>query len=262
MAAAQQGSFRVLASAILLQELAAIGVQNWSSLQRVLGYLRQIADGRLLRDTNDAAMRELRRGHALRRPESRLHRLTSESAWRLLTDRSGVRGVAEEAEREADEYLADERRLRDTVVAELRRHTPAGEKVQPNVWLWWTSDPAGRIWGFAEETAKSHGVDASPGLFKQLPAFWRFHAYKVARIALMHSRREGGALKKTDAADAHHYTAAAYVDIFVSDDTALHRTAEIVPRVPRPITLDDFARLYLGSPPPWPPVRLESRAAG
>ena len=39
---------------------------------------------------------------------------------------------------------------------------------------------------------------------------------------------------------------AGYADVFVSDDGPLHRTAEVIPGLRRPITLDDFARDYLG----------------
>lgn len=246
IAAVREGRLEIVASVILLQELAAIGAANWPAHQRVFGYLRHIASARLLRDTPDLVRCELRARHALRRSVARMGRAVSDAVWAQAMDRSKVEEITRLAQAETDQFIVDERRLRKHAARELRAVTSAEEAVEPNVWLWWSTDPAERVRVFAEETARAHGVELARGECARLPAFWRFHAYKVARIALVHSRREGGGLKATDAADAHHYAAAGYADVLVSDDGALHLTVEAIPRLPRPIRLADFARIYLG----------------
>src|SRR3989442_1366082 len=97
-----------------------------------------------------------------------------------------------------DTTASRDRRLRLAQgVRELRKGTPTDEAVEPNVWLWWTGEPIEHIRYFAEKTARSFGA-GSTGLveLQRMPALWRFNAYKAARIALMHSRREGGGLQK------------------------------------------------------------------
>lgn len=235
----------VVASPILLEELAKIGKTNWPAHLRVLGYLRSISSTRLLPFLKDLTRRELRARHALKRSEARLGRTASDDLWRVVMDPAEVPGIAAQMESEADGFLADERRMRAEAMRELREHTPPDEAVEPNVWKSWSEGPTEHIRSFAEKTARANGVEAEPGELERLPALWRFHAYKVARIALMHARREGGGLQRTDAADAHHYALAGYADVFVSDDGPLRLTAEAIPRLRRPITLDDFARQYL-----------------
>ena len=241
-----EGGLEIVASPILLEELAAIGVRNWPAHIRVLGYLRNIASPRVQLHPKDLIIRELRARHSLHRPGSRLNRSDSDELWKLVMDPQTVVEVTQQAQEEAEEFLREQRTLRVEAKGELRKGTPPDDAVEPNVWLWWTGEPIEHIRYFAKKTAQSFGADSVGLELQRMPALWRFNAYKAARIALMHSRREGGALQKTDAADALHYATAAYADVFVSDDGPLHRTAEIIPNLRRPITLDDFDRDYLG----------------
>ena len=195
-AAVRDGRLSVVASPILLQELAAIGVASWPAHLRVLGYLRSVAAPHLLCAMNDLALSELRAGHAVRRPETRLGRAKSDECWQIVMDQARAAELTREAQKAADDFLAEERKLRTEVVDKLRRGTPADEAVEPNVWLWWNHDPADHVRSFAERTARAHGATLPASELHRLPAFWRFHAYEVARIALMHARRAGGGLQE------------------------------------------------------------------
>lgn len=240
-AATRQGRLRVLATAQLLQELLVIGASNWSAHRRIMRYLSEVAEFRLMLDTKDLATRELRLGRSLSPSERLVSEATSRQAWRAMSERSSVADIAREVREETDRFVEDEFRLRDEVLARLRAVTPKGESVARNVWRWWTEDPARRVRDFAEATARARTSGLGMVSVEALPALWHFHAYKVARIALTLARRPGGGISRGDAADAHHYTAAAYVRVFVSDDTKLRRTALAINAGPHPMTITEFA---------------------
>jgi hypothetical protein len=63
---------------------------------------------------------------------------------------------------------------------------------------------------------------------REFGAIWRFHAYKLARIYL--NVAEGRRIKGSDLFDAHHYVAASYMNVMVSDDRDLRDTCPQIAR--------------------------------
>jgi len=92
------------------------------------------------------------------------------------------------------------------------------------------------------------GLLADPAAWPKpqaLQSIWRFHAYKMARIFL--NVGEGRKVLGSDMYDAHHYVAASYTDLLVTDDAGFQATCEAIPN-PRlkVVTFEEFVVKYLG----------------
>jgi hypothetical protein len=233
----------VLPSVSLLQELLAIGAVNWRAHLRVIGFLREIASPNILLITRDLARAELQVGRRLAGSERFISAADAKRLWAEVLKPDSVAEVTAAAKAEAARFAARDKALVQEVNRELAAITPKGESVPKNVRAWWLQDPKRHIRDFALKTAQSIANIPDTYPVERLPGLWNFHAYMSGRIYLMHGAHHE--IKPTDLADAHHYTAAAYADIFVSGDIPLRKIAQSIPGAKSPITLSEFDRMFL-----------------
>ena len=244
-----QGRIRLAASPVLFQELARHSGTNWPQYRRIVRYLRPLVRNRILLD-GPLLMRNEFRARTSLNPSGRFaekNHITR--SWRTFSDRALLAAIVPRAREDADACALQHEELRKTLA-------PALEAIRPTVTLhvalmsWWAKDGFSTVYDMALESLDEMGRDLAgvrfPASFpvSQLPAFWHGLSYRFGRVIV--DLAEGRKIRPSDYADPVHYAAAAYADVFLTDDTPMHHVHQLIPwSTVRPIRLADFFRRFL-----------------
>lgn len=245
-----RGGSRIAFSVAILDELAAVAKHDRGLFDRITGFL-WLGEDRLLRSTYDLAHLEVaaRRRLVDREPfESRdvrrdVRRWYGQGAF-LAERAADVRRQTEEFKREEEARRADVRRQ---VAASPQIRRPIAVESRD----WWATAEQ-RIGEWVRESwktdARDYGLSEDPASWPQpwtIPTVWGMFAFKMARMHLNigENRRVDG----SDFHDAHHYVAASYAEVLVTDDARFRQTCELIPTTPfRVVGLDEFVRSVVG----------------
>lgn len=225
----QSGSVSVFVSYVLLEELLGILPTDRSKYARVMSYLWEIAKTNLLLATNDMGRAEVAKAGRLEGNERlEVWAKTVEVYQECCRERS-IRSMPQRTKQEFARFEREENALRDENKEEL-----GTERVGSILHRWW-ENPESRIddWvaGFLEKNTARLSLPEDRSKWpppRAFEAIWRFHAYKMARIYL--NVGEGRRIRGSDMFDTHHYVAASYTNVMVSDDRDLRDTCAQIPR--------------------------------
>lgn len=249
---ARGGRSPIVFSVAILDELAAVAKHDRGLFDRITGFL-WLGETHLLRSTYDLAHLEVAARRRLvdrERFESRdirrdVRRWYGQSAF-LAERAADVRRQTEEFKREEEARRAD-----------VRRQVAASPQIRRSIAVesrdWWTTAEQ-RIDEWVRESwaadAKDYGLPPDAESWPQpssIPTVWGMFAFKMARMHLNigENRRVDG----SDFHDAHHYVAASYAEVLVTDDARFRQTCELIPTTRfQVIGLEEFVRGVVSSP--------------
>jgi hypothetical protein len=228
----RSGSVSVFVSLVLLEELLGILRDDPDKHRRVIEYLWEIARNNLFLATNDLGREEARRGGRLIGNDRLELWVNVVAVYRECRNEPAMVGIPQQTQ---EWFARFEEEEKERVKDEKRRSRAKTGARSPNPWRRWCKAAEERVddWvsSFMEANQGRLGLSQDRREWPQpreLESIWRFHAYKMARIYL--NVGEGRRVRGSDLYDAHHYVAASYADVTVSDDRDLRATCGVIPR--------------------------------
>jgi len=230
------GTTTILISAALLDELSGISATDPSLHGEISEFLWSVGGANLLRSTMDLARLEVGLGRVLTGREPFDSREVRRELRRAYGHRSYLAERTAEVGRQTELFKREEEERRESIrqtvaaspqikrsLAHESRDWWSGAKERINDWIResWAAEP------------QSYGLAPDPGSWPDpaaVPTVWGMFAYKMARMHLNIGERRR--VDGSDFYDAHHYVAASYADILVTDDSAFGLTCDLIPTTP------------------------------
>ncbi|HLG56845.1 MAG TPA: hypothetical protein VI485_16020 [Vicinamibacterales bacterium] len=227
----------------LLEEVLGLLEFDAAKYHRVMGLLLDASQFNLLRATDELGEAEVTNG-SLRGQSERLEWFgTAVTVRRALRKGHGLEQIPRLTQAVFAQFEADENDRRDDIrnrLAEMADIRPLERTRQ-----WWRNAEAQVDDWVSDHMANNRerlGLSADRAHWpapSTLQTIWHFYAYRMARIHL--NVGENRRVRGSDCYDAHHYAAAASMDIMVSDDGDLRATAAVIPNPPfRLLTFEEF----------------------
>lgn len=152
-------------------------------------------------------------------------------------------------------FRADEIALREQTRAHLKGVLRTGDNVPIVLRDWWSRHRENiKDWARDHFRDRRHELELPDDetvwpAFENLSALWNGYSFAMALIYL--NVGENRAIRASDDVDRHHYVAASYTDVLVTDDDDFRRTCEMIPTTSFQIqSFDEFVRQHLGVS--WP----------
>jgi len=239
------GAMTVLVNLALVGEIAGLYFsrkdENHDRFGRTVRFIFGAGQGRLLLPLDQQGLR-LRFGMEVaargKAPYEQLLHVGRAQRW--------IAEALMGAKRDAIDKLADEARTRKASYAQGERERKADVDARlkalggswPDVFRAWDDDPHAVI-----DDWTLHDMTTSPSLYglppdrsawpkpRELPTLWYARAYNVARLKEIGEGRAHD--ERGDLYDGIYFQDAAYADVFVTEDDAIHRRAKLA-RVTHP----------------------------
>jgi len=249
---ARGGRSPVAFSVAILDELAAVAKHDRALFDRITGFL-WLGEEHLLHSTYDLAHLEVAARRRLVDREPFQSRAVRRDVRRWYGKSTFLAQRAADMRRQTEEFKREEEARR----ADVRREVVASPNIRRPIAVesrdWWAAAEQ-RIDEWVRESwatdAKDYGLPADAESWPQpstIPTVWGMFAFKMARMHLNigENRRVDG----SDFHDAHHYVAASYAKVLVTDDARFRQTCELIPTTQfGVIGLDEFVRDVVSSP--------------
>jgi len=247
--AVQQRRIRLLTSVWTIEELTGMARAEPEKYKRAIRFVFDVAGPAVVMTSKDLTDAELRRGRALRTTERFVPPGTLSTIRQAALRLDFAVRVGADVAEQKDVSVRAGKKMREAVWEKLGEVAP---------------DPraAAREWGAVREVwtqtwsrdllrveFASRGMDpalATDYELERVPSVVAFVAFNLARLARYAG--EGRKIERGDDADAQHYTAASYADVFVTSDGRLTETCSLIPGGVTTATFEGFVGTYLGLP--------------
>ena len=245
----QSGDLSVFVSYPLLEEVLGLLAFNAEKYYRVMGLLLDVSQFNLLRSTDELGRTEVANGNLRGRNERLEWFGTAVTVRRALRKGHGLEDIPRLTQAIFSQFETDENDRREEIRVRLAESTNVRPLEQTR--RWWQSAEA-QVDDWVSDHMVSNrerlGLPADRAGWpapSTLQTIWHFYAYKMARIYL--NLGENRRVRGSDCYDAHHYAAAASMDVMVTDDSDLRATAAVIPNPPfRLLTFEEFVVNELG----------------
>ncbi len=236
--------FEVVTSAWVVLELTGISWRSSEEYQQGMSLLWDLAGSNWLLDTDHLAREEVAVGRKLRGFEPFETWKNWCKARRVSMELSSAEEIAQDVRMQVDRIKREEESLRGWILHQLQWDGTSRHKVKE-----WCAETQ------IAESVNEHLRSSSAMLGlpddrskwpepRSIPTLWNFYEYKMARIYLNYG--QGRRIDASDMYDIHHYAAAGYADIMVSDDGGFQETCNSIPGKPfELVNLENFIRSHV-----------------
>lgn len=238
------GEVEFLGSHFHLEEMARI---ESGARRRIIEFFWSMVRWLILLPTVELAKLEVAAGRALNGNEPYVPFEHQQRLKRLSRDRQDFDGIGQQvaANNKKSAAAQKQRRVRIQVEIPMRLQGATAEQATTE---WW-KDPEATLKDWADDYlagSKTHfGLPDDRALWPDPVKLPTIRAIIVSNLARIYMQLvEHRKISEGDEHDSHHYAAASYADVFVSEDGPFRATLAKVPKNPvKVITFNDFAAI-------------------